>query len=54
MHKIINKFLLTGDKSMSEMHLRQQGFYVYSVCIVPAGFSLKIKKGFKNLKKQEI
>ena len=49
------KFLLTGDKSMSQMHLRQKGFYVYSARIVPAGFFfVKIKKGFKNLKKQEI
>ena len=26
MNKIINKFLLTGDKFMPEMHLRQPGF----------------------------
>ena len=26
MNKIINKFLLAGDKFMLEMHLRQQGF----------------------------
>ena len=40
---------------MSQMHLRQKGFYVYSARIVPAGFFfVKIKKGFKNLKKQEI
>ena len=26
MNKIINKFLLAGDKSMSEMHLRYPGF----------------------------
>ena len=29
MNDIINKFLLTGDKLMPEMHLRQPGF-VYS------------------------
>ena len=26
MNKIINKFLLTGDKSMPEFHLKQPGF----------------------------
>ena len=26
MNEIINKFLLTGDKFMPEMHLRQPGF----------------------------
>ena len=26
MNEIINKFLLTGDKYMPEMHLRQPGF----------------------------
>ena len=31
MNEIINKFLLTGDKFMSEMHLRQPGF-TYSAC----------------------
>ena len=31
MNEIINKFLLTGDKSMSEMHLKQPGF-TYSAC----------------------
>ena len=31
MNEIVNKFLLTGDKFMSEMHLRQPGF-VYSAC----------------------
>ena len=31
MNDIINKFLLTGDKFMPEMHLRQPGF-VYSAC----------------------
>ena len=31
MNNIINKFLLAGDKFMSEMHLRQPGF-VYSAC----------------------
>ena len=31
MNKIANKFLLAGDKCMSEMHLRQPGF-TYSAC----------------------
>ena len=31
MNQIVNKFLLAGDKFMSEMHLRQPGF-TYSAC----------------------
>ena len=31
MNKIVNKFLLAGDKLMSEMHLKQTGF-TYSAC----------------------
>ena len=31
MNKIINKFLLAGDKFIPEMHLRQLGF-TYSAC----------------------
>ena len=31
MKKIVNKFLLVGDKFMPEMHLRQPGF-TYSAC----------------------
>ena len=31
MNKIVNKFLLAGDKSMPEMHLKQPGF-TYSAC----------------------
>ena len=31
MNKIVNKFLLTEDKFMPEMHLRQPGF-AYSAC----------------------
>ena len=31
MNKIINKFLLTGDKFMSELHLKQSGL-TYSAC----------------------
>ena len=31
MNKIVNKFLLVGDKFMPELHLRQPTF-TYSVC----------------------
>ena len=31
MNEIVNKFLLKGNKFMSEMHLRQPGF-TYSAC----------------------
>ena len=31
MNEIVNKFLLAGDKFMSEMHLKQLGF-TYSAC----------------------
>ena len=31
MNEIVNNFLLTGDKLMSEKHLRQPGF-TYSAC----------------------
>ena len=31
MNEIINKFLLVGDKFMSQIHLRQPGF-TYSTC----------------------
>ena len=31
MNEIVNKFLLVGDKSMPEMHLKQPGF-TYSGC----------------------
>ena len=31
MSKVINKFLLVGDKFMPEMHLKQPGF-TYSAC----------------------
>ena len=31
MNEIVNKFLLTGDKFISKMHLRQPGF-IYSAC----------------------
>ena len=31
MNKIVNKFLLVGDKCMPEMHLKEPGF-TYSAC----------------------
>ena len=31
MNEIVNKFSLAGDKFISDMHLRQQGF-TYSAC----------------------
>ena len=49
MNEIVNKFLLAGNKFMPEMHLKQPGFLR-----VPVGYLLKTKKGFQNLKKQEI
>ena len=43
---MINKFLLTGDKFMSELYLKQPGFTLEHL--------LNIVKEFKNLEKQEI
>ena len=45
MNKIVNKFLLAGDKFMPEMHLRQSG-YTYRAC----GPSTKNKKLIKKFK----
>ena len=47
MNKIVNQFLSAGDKFMSEMHLKQQGF-TYSAC----GPFTKNKERIKNLKKR--
>ena len=44
MNETVNKFLLAGDKSMPEMHLKQPGF-TYSIC---GPFTRN--KEFKNLK----
>ena len=49
MYGKLNKFLLAGDKRMSEMHLRQPTF-TYSAC----GQFRKNKKRMQNLKKHEI
>ena len=45
MNEIINKFLLTGDKFMPEMHLKQPGF-TYSAC----GLFTKTKERIKKFK----
>ena len=45
MNEIVNKFLLAGDKSMPEMHLRQPGC-TYSVC----GPFTKSKERIKKFK----
>ena len=47
MNNIINKFLLTGDKFMPEMHLRQPQF-VYRAC----GPFTKEKKDNKKIKEK--
>ena len=49
MNKAINKFLLTGDKFMPELHLKQP-----ALLIVLAEHLLTIEKEFKNLEKREI
>ena len=49
MNEIDNKFLLAGDKFMSEMHLKK-----LDLLIVHMDHLLKIKNEFKNLEKQEI
>ena len=46
MNNITNKFLLTGDKFMPEMHLRQSQF-VYSAC----GPFTRQKERIKNFKR---
>ena len=45
MNKIVNKFLLAGDKFMTEMHLRQPQF-IYSAC----GPSTKNKERIQKFK----
>ena len=48
-NEIVNKFLLAGDRFMSEMHLKQPGF-TYSAC----GPLTKTKERIQNSKKQDI
>ena len=47
MNEILNKFLLAGDKFMSEMHLKQSGFK-YSACETYTKNKEKIQK-FKDI-----
>ena len=55
MNEIINKFLLTGDQFMPEMHLDILVNLVnLDLHIVLVEHLLKRKKGYKNTKKQEI
>ena len=49
MNNIINKFLLTGDKFMPEMHLSN-----LNLLTALADHLLNINKEFKSLKKLEI
>ena len=49
MNKIINKLLLSGEKFMLEMHLKQPGF-TYKAC----GPFTKNKERIKKFKEQEI
>ena len=49
MNKIVNNFLLAGNKFMPKMHLKQPGF-TYNPC----GPFTKNKERTQNLKKQEI
>ena len=49
MNKNINKLLLTGDKFMAELHLKQPGVF-----IVLVDHLLNIVKKFKNLEEQEV
>ena len=51
MNKIINKYLLTGDKFIPELHLKQPGF---TYCACEPFAKLHIVKEFKNLEKQVI
>ena len=49
MNKIINKFLLTGDKFMPKLHLRQ-----HDLLIMLLDNLLNIVKEFRNLEKQVV
>ena len=49
MNEVINRFLLTGDTLMPEMHSRQPGF-TYNAC----GTFAKNKERIQKFQKQEI
>ena len=58
MNKFLNKLLLTGDKSMPEFHLKQQGF-TYSACGPFSKHRERIQKfreigNFKHLYRNEL
>ena len=58
MNKIINKTLLTGDKFMPELHLKQPGF-TYSACGAFTKHRKRIQKfretgNFKHLYRNEL
>ena len=56
MTEIFNKFLLAGDKFMTEMHLKQSAALMVNqdLLTVLVDHLLKTKKESKSLKKQEI
>ena len=49
MNETVNNFLLPGDKSVPEMHLKQP-----DLLTVIVDHLLKTKKEFRNLKEQEV
>ena len=49
MNEIVNKFLLTGDKFMPEIHLKQSGF-TYSACCSFTKNKERIRKIYANRK----
>ena len=48
MNKIVNKFLLNGDKFMPDLHLRQLEF-TYSACGTFSKYRAKIQKFTKTV-----
>ena len=52
MNKIVNRFLLAGDKFRPETHLRYSLRYTLHIVLVE--HQQKPKKEYKNLKKQVI
>ena len=47
MNKFITKFVLTGDKFMAELHLKQEAGFTYSGC----GPFIKHRERIQNLEK---
>ena len=50
MNKFIAKFVLTGDKFMAELHLKQEAGFTYSA----SGPFIKYRERIQNLEKQEV